>query len=456
MLDRFKEYIRINNLVKKNDEVLLAISGGIDSIVMLDLFDKSGIKFAISHCNFKLRMFESDDDEMFVRQLAHKYSVEVYVNWCNTKEYAKENKLSIQEAARNLRYAWFKQVSNHNNYSNIAIAHQQDDNIETFFINLLRGAGLKGLKGIPIKRQNIIRPMMFTSRKEIEEYAKEHMLDYREDSSNSTDDYLRNNIRHNIIPKIEDISKGFANSIKKSIDNLSDSELILNSVIKEKTEQLFTDNNNGTKTVLISDLMKLEPYRIWMYYILNEFGFIRQVTDSICMALVEGNFTGLRFNSSDFELLIDRDKILLREVIKKTTAPTYKIPVNKNYITRPLKINFEHCKKISTFDFSDNKSIAYFDLDKLVFPLTMRKWQPGDRMIPFGMNGTKLISDILINDKVDSFEKENIYVILSQDKIIWLVGYRSSNVFRISKSTTNIITMELLSNNSGFELELFK
>ncbi len=202
MLKKFQKYIRSNNLLSKNDEILLAISGGIDSVVMLDLFDKSGINYAISHCNFKLRMFESDDDELFVRELAHKYNIDIYVNWTNTKEYAKDNGLSIQEAARDLRYNWFNQVCRHNNYSKIAVAHHQDDRIETFFINLSRGAGIKGLKSIPVIRDNIIRPLMFATRDEIESYAKEHMLEYREDSSNRKDYYLRNNIRHNLTPTL--------------------------------------------------------------------------------------------------------------------------------------------------------------------------------------------------------------------------------------------------------------
>ena len=456
MIKRFQEYIRQNGLINKGDEVLLAISGGIDSVVMLDLFDKARMKFAISHCNFKLRMFESDDDEMFVRQLAHKYNVDVFVNWCNTKDYAKTNKLSIQEAARDLRYAWFNQVCAHNSYSKIAIAHHLDDKIETFFINLFRGAGLKGLKSIPVSRQNIIRPLLFATRKDIEEYAKEHMLVYREDASNKTDKYLRNKIRHHLVPMMEEMSSGASNSIIKSIENLVDTDLLLDSIKSEKLQQLFTTDDIGTKKVSIIELKKLSPYKIWMYHLLSEFGFARPVTDSICQSLEEGNCTGLRFNSSDFELLIDRDQLLLREVIKETSSKIHEIPKDIPYITKPLKINFEIQKNSSEFIFSNKKTMAFFDNDSLTFPLSMRKWQTGDRMIPFGMSGSKLVSDILIDSKVDSFEKENVYVILSGGKIIWLVGYRSSNEFRVSKSTTKIFSMELISSKSGFDLELFQ
>lgn len=456
MLKKFQNFIKKNSLITKEDEILLAISGGIDSMVMLDLFDKSGMNFAIAHCNFKLRMFESDDDELFVRQIAHRYNVDIYVNWCNTKEYTQEKKISIQEAARELRYGWFNQVCAHNNFTKVAVAHHLDDKIETFFINLARGAGIKGLKSIPLVRNNIIRPLMFTTRQEIEEYAKENMLEYREDSSNSKDYYTRNKIRHHLIPKLEEISPGFTNSIKKSIDNLDDSERLLRSVIDEKIKELFINNPNGTKKVKIEELKKLKPFNVWMYQLLSNFGFIRQNTNAICDTLAEENNTGLRFNSPDYELLIDRKDLILREVIKKTTSRIYNIPDNKPYITTPLKINFVKSSKTENISFSDNKNIAYFDYDKLEFPLTLRKWKSGDRIFPYGMKGSKLISDILIDNKVDSFEKENVYVILSGKMIIWLVGYRSSNEFKVSKSTSTVLLMELIGNRRGFNLELFR
>lgn len=456
MIKKFKEFIVRHQLFEKDDEILLAVSGGIDSVVMMDLFHKSNIKYAVAHCNFKLRMFESDDDELFVRQLAHKYGVDVFVNWCNTDDYAKKNKQSIQEAARELRYTWFDQVCEHNSFSKIAVAHHKDDNIETFFINLARGAGLKGLKGIPLRRNNIVRPLMFATREEIEEYAKEHMLEFREDSSNQTDHYQRNKIRHHLVPKLSEISAGYLNSIEKSISHLADSDSLLSSVIDEKIKHLFQRESNGTKRVKISELIKLSPLCIWAFYLLNKFGFSRKMTDSICKALLESNHSGLKFKSPNYELLIDRDYILLREIIAKSKSEPYNIPKDKLYITKPVKINFEIHKNVSDFEFFNNKNIAYFDDDKLEYPLVIRKWQRGDRLIPFGMTGSKLVSDILIDNKVDSFSKDQVYVILSGDKIIWVVGYRSSHEFKVEKNSKNIMLMQFLSGHSGFDLELFK
>ncbi len=307
MINLFKKYISQNNLTEPKEKVLLAISGGIDSITMLDLFSKTRINYAIAHCNFMLRGEESDKDEKLVQQLAKKYNVEIFINNCNANDYAKSKGLSIQESARELRYNWFEKVCLDNNFSKVAIAHNEDDKIETFFINLFRGAGLKGLKSIPVKRDNIIRPLLFASRKQIVKYVQENNLDYREDSSNSSDYYLRNNIRHNIIPKIKEISSGFTKSAQKSISNLSDADLLLQSVIDEKKKQLFVKDSKNNVLISIVELINLNPNHIWTYYLLKEFGFSRQISDAICLSLKEKSENiGKRFSAPDYELLIDR------------------------------------------------------------------------------------------------------------------------------------------------------
>ncbi len=438
MINLFKKYIDQNNLIQPNDKVLLAVSGGIDSVVMLDLFDKSGISFAIAHCNFELRGDESDDDEKFVRQLALTYNVDIFINRCNATNYSKEEGISIQESARELRYAWFSKVCSQNDSSIVAVAHNQDDNIETFFINLFRGSGIKGLKGIPVVRQNIIRPLMFATRDQIAEYAKKNNIEFREDSSNSSDYYLRNKIRHHLIPKIEEISPEFATAAQKSINNLSDSYLILQSAISEKKQQLFITNSNGIIQANKQELKKLSPIKIWIYYLLSEYGFHKQVTDAICTSLYKENHVGLRFNSDNFELVIDRDNLLIRRNQVAKTTNTFTISSNQNEITDPINIMIEERKNDIKMKFSKDNTTAYFDRDKLTFPLTIRRWEEGDRMIPYGMHGSKLISDILINNKIDSFEKEATYVMLSGKKIIWLIGHRSSNDFRITEATSNI------------------
>ena len=445
MINQFKKYISNNNLIQPNGKVLLAISGGIDSVVMLDLFSKTKIKFAIAHCNFKLRGDESDSDESFVKNLAKKYNAKIYASICDASKYSKTNKLSTQEAARELRYNWFNKVCSENNFSDIAIAHNQNDNIETFFINLFRGAGIKGLKSIPVKRDNIIRPLMFATRTQIEEYVKSNNLEYREDSSNSSNHYLRNNIRHNLIPKIKEISPGFAKSAQKSINNLNDADLLLQSVIKQKRNNLFVNDSKNNILVSINELNKLIPNDIWLYYLLKEFGFSRQITDAICLSINNNEQrTGNTYSSETYELLIDRSNIIIRKTIPAKTLRIAQITDSQKTITHPIKLLLKKHKNTPDYIFSKSKNIAYFNLDKLTFPLTIRPWQVGDKIIPFGMNGSKLVSDILIDNKVNSFEKENTFVLLSGKKIIWVIGHRTSNDFRVTKSTNNIYRCNVL------------
>ncbi len=445
MISQFKKYISNNNLLQPNSEVLLAISGGIDSVVMLDLFSKTKIKFAIAHCNFQLRGDESDSDEMFVVYLAKKYNVKIYSSICDASKYSKTNKLSTQEAARELRYNWFNKVYLNNNFSTIAIAHNQNDSIETFFINLFRGAGIKGLKSIPVKRDNIIRPLMFATRIQIEEYVKSNNLEYREDSSNASNHYLRNNIRHNLIPKIKEISPGFAKSAQKSINNLSDVDLLLQSVINQKRDHLFVNDTKNNILVSINELNKLIPNDIWLYYLLKEFGFSRQVTDAICISINKNEQNiGSVYCSPNHELLIDRDYVIIRKINVTKELRIAQITIDQKAIISPIKLLLENHKNTPDFNFSRNKNIAYFNLDKLSFPLTIRPWQVGDKIIPFGMNGSKLVSDILIDNKVNSFEKENTFVLLSGKKIIWVIGHRASNDFRVTKSTNNIYRCNVL------------
>lgn len=444
MVKEFGKYVNENSLITDTDVILLALSGGIDSVVMMDIFHKHNVKFAIAHCNFNLRLKESDDDESLVKRLASKHKVDIHIKSCDTKSYAKENKISIQEAARELRYAWFDEVCNQNNYTKIAVAHHLDDNIETFFINLSRGSGINGLKGIPILRQNIIRPLMFAKKFEIEEYAIANNLEFREDSSNEDSVYWRNNIRHNLIPQLENILPGFSNSIIKSISNLSDANQLIDSVITEKTSQLFIKQPDGVLKVSLNKLITLNPLNVWVYFLLKQFGFARDVTDSICNAILEGGNTGLKFSSSIVELLIDRKYLLIREVKGKENIIEFEIAKSYKNISHPIKLNFKIHSKGSELKFDSDHSIAYFDLDSLKYPLILRKWRSGNKMKPLGMNGKKLVSDILIDNKVDSFEKDNTYVITSGDKIIWLVGIQSSEEFKVENNTSKILTIEYL------------
>jgi len=446
VIQQFIKYIDQNNLIVSGNKILLAVSGGIDSTVMLDLFSKTTYSYAIAHCNFMLRGTESDEDEIFIKEAAGIYNSELFTHTCNAKKYAELNKVSIQEAARELRYNWFNRVCLENNFTYVAIAHNSNDRAETFFINLFRGAGLKGLKSIPVKRDNIIRPLLFASRSQIVEYATDNNIKYREDSSNSSNYYLRNRIRHALIPALKKTSPNYENAIQKSIVNLTDSELLLQSVIDEKKKSLFLSKADNTIHILITHLKQLSPFQVWMYYLLSEFGFDRQITNAICLSIMEDyQNVGNIYISSEYELLIDREYLILRNLTQRISTTKHStISIDQNSITHPVKLSIVRQKKNSSFVFNKSNRIAYFNLNKLSFPLTIRPWQKGDRIIPFGMNGSKLISDILIDNKVNKFEKDNTFVVLSGKKIIWLVGHRTSNEYRVKQNTKDVYVMEII------------
>ncbi|HJN05001.1 MAG TPA: tRNA lysidine(34) synthetase TilS, partial [Bacteroidales bacterium] len=241
----------------------------------------------------------------------------------------------------------------------------------------------------------------------------------------------------------EEIYPGSENAINKSIDNLRDSDLLMRSIINEKKQQFFSSNTGEKVKIDLKELQKLSPIRIWLYYLLNKFGFTRKITDAVCLSLENENSTGHKFSSFKYELLIDRDYLIIRKITEKFSSKKYAISNEQSKVIEPINLIIERHKNSHEFVFSNKNNVAYFDSEKLTFPLFLRKWKYGDKMVPFGMKGSKLISDILIDNKVDLFVKEDTYVVISAGKILWLVGIRSSNEFRITKSTKKILKMEL-------------
>jgi len=434
MISAFSQFIEKRNLCNPNHKILVAVSGGIDSLVMVDLFHKAGYNFAIAHCNFKLRGNESDADENLVIGLAEKYEVDFFTRSFETETYAAKNKCSIQEAARNLRYDWFRKLANEKGFDRIATGHHLDDQIETFFINLFRGSGVKGLKGIPVIREKIIRPLLFANRDEIEKYALQNNLDYREDKSNKSDKYFRNRIRHDLIPVISALKGANLDQLVASLSFLEEEDNILSDLLNQKREDIFSRDQNGLKAEL-SEINKLSP--ALFYAMLSPFGFNRDVTDAILQSN-SNKISGKTFYSPSHQLLIDRKYLFIKEQSTNIPVTEYLIYDDVIEIDEPRKLNFRKLTNDASFNFIKNQAYAYIDFDKLNFPLKLRKWEKGDRFVPFGMNGSKLVSDFLIDEKVSLFEKENVWVLLSDEKMIWLVGYRASNEFKI-KSATKII-----------------
>lgn len=444
MIEAFVKYIKENGLCKPGEKILLGVSGGVDSVVMLDLFSKTGYDIAIAHCNFHLRGAESDGDEAFVRKLAEKYQIPVFVKSCETIEYAKEKGISIEMAARSLRYDWFEEVCNKENFQKVAIGHNRNDDEETFFIKLLRGSGLSGLRGIPLQRNRYFRPIMFASRKEIRAYAKKNKLKSREDSTNATDDYLRNRVRHHFLPYFDKKFPGGTDALDNSLAKLKEEELLFRQMLDDKKQELLHKEEEKI-TIEINELQKYNPLKIWIFYLLETYAFNRSTTDQLVTAIDSG-ITGRLFYSKNYKLLLDREKLIIKKSAENHSKEVL-IKDQEGEMEHPLSIKWEIVPNNPEFSFTKDAHVAYFDVDKINFPLKLRHWQEGDRFIPFGMRGGKLISDYFIDEKISRFEKGNIWLLVSDDKILWIAGHRASNLYRVSRKTRYIFKIFLKNNN---------
>jgi tRNA(Ile)-lysidine synthase len=439
MIEQFKNYIRINNLFRKTDSILLGISGGIDSIAMFHLFRLSGLKIGIAHCNFSLRGDESDKDEEFVRNLADNYNIPYYTKRFNTQTFALNEGISIQMAARDLRYEWFEEIRNANNYQSIAIAHNADDQIETFFINLIRGTGIKGLVGIRNKTGHIVRPLLFATRKDIVDFAGKNNFLYREDSSNSSLKYIRNKVRHEIIPAIEQLNPSFRKTMMDNIQRIKETEQIFNQVIENKYE-LVVSQKNQSVLLNIDELKKLDPVETYLHEFLKPYGFSVTQIQNIVSSF--DNTAGKQFFSATHRILKDRTNLIVDEITVLTNQIFYINDVD-TCLHYPINLTIKKEEINSTYSILKEPTIGQFDFDKLVFPLTLRKWQKGDYFMPLGMNNLKKLSDFFIDQKLSISEKENIWILESENKIVWIIGLRPDERFKITNDTKTILKMQL-------------
>jgi tRNA(Ile)-lysidine synthase len=421
---------------------LLAVSGGVDSIVLCHLFSQAKFKFAIAHCNFMLRSKESDEDEQFVKALADKYSVPFHSISFETKKFAKKKKYSTQEAARELRYNWFHDLMLHYNYSAIVTAHHSDDSIETFFINLLRGTGIRGLRGILPKQNQIIRPLLFASKNEILLYAKKNKIVYREDSSNQSDDYTRNKIRNKLIPLLAEINSSANENILKTIGHLRLTEQIYTETIESKYKQVVIKENETVK-FSIRKLKKLEPLATYLFEFLYHFNFSEYTINNLMASL--DSESGKLFYSETHRIIKDREFLVLNRIEPNNNC-NIKIAKSKNYVEyKNLQIQFRLIKNDATFELNKSSNVAQLDYDKLTFPLILRHWEPGDTFQPLGMKGKKKLSDYFIDKKYSINKKEQALVLVSNNQIVWLVGDRIDERFKVRAITQKIYFAELKS-----------
>ncbi len=434
MKNRFAIHIRTTFPYLQKSKLLIAVSGGVDSVVLAYLCNELGLKTALAHCNFQLRGAESDEDEAFVRNLGKQFKISVFVKHFNTRELAGEEN-SIQLVARDLRYHWFQTLREQEGFDYVLTAHHLNDDIETFFINLMRGTGIEGVSGIPQKNGRCIRPLLNFSRREIMNFALQRNLQWREDRSNASDAYLRNRIRHKIIPLFRDEDPQFLKQFKMSRDYLRQAAHLLD----DYTEELERDIRCKRKGMYYYDISKIRSKkhpRAVLYRLFQSYGF--NAWDDIFDLLTAQS--GKVVFSSTHRLLKDREYLILDQ--KRTVALTCR-ELRENQKRLQFEGGFLICENVIKVT-ETAKNIAYLAAEKLVFPLTLRRWKSGDSFRPLGMLGRKKISDFLRDEKVSLFEKEQIWVLMSGSAIVWVVGHRIDDRFKIQEDTKQILKIEWL------------
>jgi len=430
MLQEFREHIKTNFSFLNGKKILIACSGGVDSVVLSFLLKKSGFKIGLAHCNFSLRGKESDGDETFVVDWADRLSIPVFTETFDTKEFAKDHKLSTQMAARELRYQWFAEILKDFEYDYIATGHHADDDLETLLINLSRGSGLQGLMGIPAINKTVIRPLLPFSRSEIVASAKENKLQWQEDSSNASTDYLRNKLRHEVIPNYKNATEGVLQNVRKTQKFLKDSQNLIEDYMALVYKLAVTENFDGY-ALHINKLQELPHTKAVLYQLLHPFGF----TDwPIVSELLEAQ-SGKQVFSATHRLVKDRNVLLLTKITSEKKNDEISIKKGIKKIEFPLQMEFNPIDKIGYVD----NSVIYIDKDKIQYPLKLRRWRKGDTFQPFGMKGKKKLSKFFKDEKVSLLAKEKVWLLCSNSEIIWVIGHRADERFKVTSSTTNIL-----------------
>ncbi len=438
MLDEFEKYVAENELFTHNDKLLLTVSGGVDSMVLMSLTAAAGYKFGVAHCNFQLRGKESDEDEELVEHEAKRLGVEFFNKRFDTTAEMERTGESMEMAARRLRYQWFRELCDEHGYTVIAIAHHINDSIETFFINMLRGTGLRGLTGITNHVGRIVRPLMFTNRKDIHDYAVAHRIPFREDSSNRSTKYLRNKVRIGLIPMLKEITPQFTTIMRRNVSRLSQAQDFITSAMSIIKRDVI-EHSGDIHTIKVQNINDSLPRNFVIYEILSsEYGFKGDVVDALCHAL-DNQSTGRRFYAREWVAVVDRGNIVVSPVSEDDDC---EVMVERNTLRSYVGgsvLYYQHCDIdfIDTLDLGEN--VALIDADKLKYPLHLRRWHEGDWFQPLGMSGRKKISDYLIDKKVSMAEKSRQFVLVSGDDIVWVVGRRLDDRFAITKRTERVL-----------------
>ena len=399
----------------KNCSFLLAISGGVDSMVLFNLFKEYSLNFSVAHCNFLLRGKSSDDDELFVKEICERFNHEVYLKKFDTKKIASKSSVSIQMAARKLRYNWFSDLLNKHKFDYLVTAHHFNDSVETIFLNIARGTGITGLKGIPIKENKTIRPLLIFTKNEIIDFAKKNRIKFRNDISNNDLKYRRNRVRKLIIPEFKNLNPGFFESIKTTLNNFQSVKNIYSDFIHNEKKRCCISNGDILIINIKALMISIEPKTV-LFEIVNDYGF--KDIDSIYNVI--DSQSGKSFYSKNYLLIRDRDNICISKLLSKQSI---NITDSCTFINHPVKMTLQLTNKFNLKD-EKIKSSAILSYNKLKFPLTIRNWESGDWFIPSGMKGKKKLSDYFIDNKFSLIEKQKCYVLCSNKNIVWIVGHR--------------------------------
>jgi tRNA(Ile)-lysidine synthase len=440
MLNEFNEFISRHGLHRQGDRVLLAVSGGLDSVVMTHLYHEAGYACAVTHCNFSLRDVESDEDERFVKELANRYNFPFHTRKFDTVSFAHDNGISLQMAARRLRYAWFHELLDAHGYASVATGHHADDAAETMLLNLARGTGLAGMHGIAKMRGRVVRPLLFATRRRLEAYAAERMLTWREDSTNAETTYLRNRIRHQVMPVLRDINPSVTEAFSRHALIMEGYEKLVAATIDSIRNAMgWRQGKNGELSCSLDPVMNSPAPEVVLYSVLEHYG----VVPSMCAAILDMK-SGGEIHTAGWRLVRDRNGLALfpKGMPEQETQLWYNdgstVQLAHGWLSREHVITPQVEGNFSGLPGFGDPDFGYFDAAQLQFPLEVRGWRHGDTFQPLGLLGSKLVSDFITNEKMDAVTKEHVTLLVSGGKIAWVIGHRIDDRFRITPHTRNI------------------
>ena len=425
------------SILSKEKSYLLALSGGVDSMVLLHLLHENGYQFQAAHCNFQLRGVESDGDQELVEDICVALGVSLH---CKRFVVDETESGSTQMIARDLRYAWFETLSAQHDFEGVVLAHHQDDQIETLLLNLIRGAGVAGLAGMKAENAGRVRPLLPFTKEELRAYAAENNLAFREDSSNASDKYKRNRVRQELLPLLESLNPGIRSTLAKEALIFQDTQVVLESAIEQCRSQVQR-SHAGQIQIDLGALTAFEPSRFYMHHLLQPYGFTADQAQQVASLTLDQS--GQQFFSATHRLVKDRAQVLIEELVEKSKR-SYHIEADTTSIEDPFSLQIA-VATIEKFKLNPSPQIAALDFDQLQFPLTLRRWESGDRFYPLGMKNAKKVSDFFIDAKVSILEKEQTWLLISGGEIAWILGHRIDDRFKVTSKTRSVYTLTIAS-----------